>query len=51
LSFLNQEKWYARKPMVDGGRDVQETGSCAEMKKAYKDTGMWEGVRPRITYE
>jgi hypothetical protein len=26
------------------GRYVQETGSCAEMQKAYKDTGMWDGV-------
>lgn len=31
-------------PKELNGRYVQEAGNCAEMQKAYKDTGMWDGV-------
>lgn len=26
------------------GRYVQESGNCNEMQKAYKETGMWDGM-------
>ena len=26
------------------GRYVQEGGNCADMQKAYKETGMWDGM-------